>query len=151
MCNRYGYQHPLNALPDEFSEIGPMRWDGLEPNAPLDQIRPTDRALIIRPTEGGLELAMVRWGLVPWFHKGPLKDFKGLNTNARAETVSTPPSFKGPYAPPVPGARDPVFRVDDRSGQPQGPKAHVAVHRPRPDHVRAGWPVGTRPAARRLD
>jgi hypothetical protein len=43
MCNRYGYQHPFNALPDEFSDLG-CRWDGLSPNAPLDQIRPKDRA-----------------------------------------------------------------------------------------------------------
>jgi len=98
MCNRYGYQHPLNALPDEFSDLGPIRWDGLAPNAPLDQIRPTDRAPIIRPVDSVLELAVIRWGLVPWFHKGPLKDFKGLNTNARSETVSTLANFKGPYA-----------------------------------------------------
>src|SRR5579859_2239786 len=98
MCNRYGYQHPLNALPDEFSDLGPIRWDGLAPNAPLDQIRPTDRAPIIRPVDSVLELAVIRCGLVPWFHKGPLKDFKGLNTNARSETVSTLANFKGPYA-----------------------------------------------------
>jgi putative SOS response-associated peptidase YedK len=98
MCNRYGYQHPLNALPDEFSELGPIRWDGLLPNAPLDQIRPTDRAPIIRPFDGALELAVIRWGLVPWFYKGPLKDVKALNTSARSETVSGLPSFRGPYA-----------------------------------------------------
>ena len=70
VCNRYGYQHPLNALPDEFSDLRPIRWDGLAPNAPLDQIRPTDRAPIIRPVDSGLELAVIRWGLAPWFHKG---------------------------------------------------------------------------------
>ena len=44
MCNRYGYQQPLSAIPDEFSDLGPIRWDGLEPNAPLDQIsRPIAR------------------------------------------------------------------------------------------------------------
>ena len=36
-------------------------------------------------------------GPCPLVSQGPLKDFKGLNTNARAETVSTLPSFKGPY------------------------------------------------------
>jgi putative SOS response-associated peptidase YedK len=41
---------------------------------------------------------VIRWGLVPWFHKGALRDFKGLNTNARAETVATLATFKGPYA-----------------------------------------------------
>jgi putative SOS response-associated peptidase YedK len=70
MCNRYGYQHPLSAIPDEFSDLGPIRWDGLSPNAPLDQMRPTDRTPIIRPVDGALELTMIRWGPVPWFHKG---------------------------------------------------------------------------------
>ena len=101
MCNRYGYQHPYSALIDEFSEIGPVRWPAAaEPNAPRDQIRPTDMAPVLRlPADGeGLELVDMRWGLVPWFHKAPMKAFKGLNTNARSETVATLPSFKGPYS-----------------------------------------------------
>jgi len=101
MCNRYGYQHPYRALIDEFSEIDPLRWPAnAEPNAPRDQIRPTDMAPVLRrPADGvGLELVDLRWGLVPWFHKGPMKEFKGLNTNARAETVATLASFKDPYA-----------------------------------------------------
>jgi len=98
MCNRYGYQHPYNRLVAEFSELRPVRWAGAEPNAPRDPIRPTDRAPILRPAGDGLELVELRWGLIPWFYKGPVKDFRGLNTNARAETVSTLASFKGPYA-----------------------------------------------------
>ncbi len=99
MCNRYGYAHPLNYLPDEFSDIGPIRWDGLEPNAPLDQIRPTNLAPIIRAdAEGAFEVARLRWGLVPFFHKKPAKDWKMLGTNARAETVSTTGMYKGAYA-----------------------------------------------------
>jgi putative SOS response-associated peptidase YedK len=61
MCNRYGYNHPLQRLIDEFSKLGSISWDQLEPNAPLDQIRPTDRTPIIRPVDGALELRMVRW------------------------------------------------------------------------------------------
>lgn len=99
MCNRYGYQHPFNALVSEFSELGPIRWEGHQPNVLLDQIRPTDRAPVIRKArDGALELVELRWGLVPWFHKKPMKEFKSLNTNARAETVATLASFKGPYS-----------------------------------------------------
>jgi hypothetical protein len=99
MCDRYGYQHPYNRLVDEFSDVRPVQWAGGEPNAPSDQIRPTERAPILRPVADGLELVELRWGLIPWFHKGALKDFRGgLNTNARSETVSTLASFKGPYA-----------------------------------------------------
>ena len=98
MCNRYGYQHPYSCLIAEFSDLGPIRWDQLEPNAPRDDIRPTDKAPIIRAADGGIELVERRWGLIPWFHKGRLADFKCLNTNARAETVATLASFKGPYS-----------------------------------------------------
>jgi putative SOS response-associated peptidase YedK len=100
MCNRYGYQAPYSKLLEEFSHVLPVHWAGAEPNAPRDDIRPTDPAPILRPTEDGqtLKLVELRWGLIPWFHKGALKDFKGLNTNARSETVGQLASFKGPYA-----------------------------------------------------
>ena len=49
MCNRYGFQHPNNRLVAEFSDLGPVRWAGAEPNAPRHQIRPTNRAPILRP------------------------------------------------------------------------------------------------------
>jgi hypothetical protein len=61
MCNCCGYSHPLQRLIDEFSTVGAIRWDRLEPSAPLDQIRPRHRAPIIRPANGGPELAMLRW------------------------------------------------------------------------------------------
>jgi len=103
MCNRYGYNHPLQRLIDEFSTVGAIRWDRLEPNAALDQIRPTDRAPIIRPAGGGLELAMLRWGLVPNTWHGPVKAWMAQLrgnplTNARAETVATTSTFRDAYA-----------------------------------------------------
>ncbi len=98
MCNRYGYQHPYRKLVEEFSELGPIRWDGLEPNAPRDDIRPTDRAPILRgDREGAVELVERRWGLVPWFHKGPVKQWKVLGTNARAETVATTSMYRDAF------------------------------------------------------
>ncbi|MFI4975505.1 MAG: SOS response-associated peptidase [Caulobacterales bacterium] len=98
MCNRYGYQHPYNALVGEFSELGPIHWDGLEPNAPRDQIRPTDKAPVVRPTrDGGYEVAELRWGLIPWFHKKPVKEWKPLTTNARSETVATTGAYRDAF------------------------------------------------------
>ena len=102
MCNRYGYQHPYRKLVEEFSELGPIRWDGLEPNAPREDIRPTDRAPILRGDRGGdravaLELVEPRWGLVPFFHKKPAKDWKVLGTNARAETVATTSMYRDAF------------------------------------------------------
>ena len=103
MCNRYGYKNPLAALQREFSELGRVRWDGLEPNAPLDQIRPTDRAPIIRYADGELEVAMLRWGLIATAWTGTLKDWMAQLrgnplTNARAETVAVTSGFREAYA-----------------------------------------------------
>ena len=40
----------------------------------------------------------MRWGLVPYWFKGPtLKDFKLTTFNAKAETVATAASYKGPF------------------------------------------------------
>jgi putative SOS response-associated peptidase YedK len=73
VCNRYGRLNPLNAPTSEFRALGPVNWDGLAPNTTLDQIRPTDRAPIPRPAAGGgLELTMLRWGLVPHFWNRPV-------------------------------------------------------------------------------
>ena len=106
MCNRYGYNHPLTQIQEEFSFVRrPIRWDRLVPNAPLDQIRPTDRAPIIRAAgDGGdLELTMVRWGLIPNTWHGPVKAWTAQLrgnplTNARSEGVANNSAFRDSYA-----------------------------------------------------
>ena len=104
MCNRYGYNNPLAALQRTFSEFGPVQWDGLAPNATdLLQIRPTDRAPIIRPVDGGLELAMFRWGIIPNAWRGSLKAWTAQLrgnplTNARSEGVATNSAFRDAYS-----------------------------------------------------
>jgi putative SOS response-associated peptidase YedK len=103
MCNRYGYNNPLAALQRRFSELGPVGWDGLAPNATdLLQIRPTDRAPIIRPAATGLELVMLRWGLIPNTWRGPVKAWMAQLrgnplTNARSEGVATGSAFREAY------------------------------------------------------
>ena len=43
------------------------------------------------------ELVLARWGLVPFFARS-LADFKGFSTfNAKAETVATSPTWRGPF------------------------------------------------------
>jgi putative SOS response-associated peptidase YedK len=103
MCNRYGYNHPLQRLIDECSKLGAINWDQLEPNAPLDQIRPTDRAPVIRSVGGDLTLGMVRWGMIPSAWHGPVKAWTAQLrgnplTNARSETVATATTFRDAYA-----------------------------------------------------
>jgi putative SOS response-associated peptidase YedK len=105
MCNRYGYLAPVSRLAEEFSEIRiPLVFkDGAIPNLPpRDHIRPTNTAPILRPIDpaapqAGVELAEARWWLIPFFHKGGVKDWKPMCTNARAETVATTATFREPF------------------------------------------------------
>jgi putative SOS response-associated peptidase YedK len=105
MCNRYGYLAPVSRLIDEFSHTRlPLIFpDGGVPNlAPRAHIRPTERAPIIRALDAadpaaGVTLVEARWWLIPFFHKGAVKDWKPMCTNARAETVATTPTFREPF------------------------------------------------------
>lgn len=64
----------------------------------LEGIRPTDPAVIFRAAEGGVELLRARWWLVPWFHRGRLKEWKLTTFNAKAETVATSRTFRDSFA-----------------------------------------------------
>lgn len=105
MCNRFGYLAPISRLLDEFSQTRlPLLFkDGAVPNLePREHIRPTDPAAIVRPLDrdapaNGLELVSARWWLVPYFHRGPVKAWKPMCTNARAESVATTASFREPF------------------------------------------------------
>ena len=101
MCNRYANRVSYRQYVEEFSEtriplVSPL--PSSAPNLePRDNIFPTERAPVLRPVDGGLELAELRWGLIPWFHKGPVKQWKPLTTNARSETITTTPSFRSAF------------------------------------------------------
>ena len=40
----------------------------------------------------------MRLGLIPWFHKKSIKEWKVLTTNARSETIATIASYKSAFA-----------------------------------------------------
>jgi putative SOS response-associated peptidase YedK len=65
------------------------------PANPQPVIRPTDRASIIRSGSSGLEIAELRWGLIPHWAKDPKIGAQCIN--ARAETVSEKPAFRDPF------------------------------------------------------
>ena len=62
-----------------------------------EQFRPTDSAPIVRMIDDAPNVSYSRWWLVPWFHKGTLKDWKATTFNARAETVSTSRAFRDSF------------------------------------------------------
>ena len=63
MCNNYRFGHPVQRLVDEFQHLRiPLRFPGGLPNfAPLNDIRITDRAPVIRADGDGARLDMMRW------------------------------------------------------------------------------------------
>jgi putative SOS response-associated peptidase YedK len=101
MCNRYANRVSYRQYVEELSETKiPLRFPlpDRAPNLePRDNIFPTGRAPVLRPVEDGLELAEIRWGLIPWFHKNTVKEWRVLTTNARSETIATIASFKGAF------------------------------------------------------
>lgn len=104
MCNEYQKRIALGTLTERFSQIKiPIRWTGGESNRPLDEpIKPTDLATIIRPVDpdnptAGVEGVDIRWWMIPFFHRGAVKDWKSMCTNARLETVDTAPTFRDAY------------------------------------------------------
>ena len=106
MCNRYRFTLGWTDIYEDFSQLKiPLRFPELAPNLePRPDVRPTNVVPIVRALEAadpaaGVGLHSLRWGLVPFFQHGkPLGAWKGLNTNARSETVSELASFKRAYS-----------------------------------------------------
>ncbi len=46
---------------------------------------------------GQIEAVEARFGLVPHWYRGALREFKGATFNARIETAADKPAFKGPW------------------------------------------------------
>lgn len=75
MCNDYANRVPFNAYREAFRQTriplvrpGPEAAPNLEPR---DDIRPTDPAPVIRPTDGGVEMVQLKWGFAPGRPKAP--------------------------------------------------------------------------------
>jgi putative SOS response-associated peptidase YedK len=104
MCNEYRFNATRDEIASQFSRLQiPIRWADAPSNRPPGEpIKPTNRATILRALDpaqprAGLEGLDLRWWMVPFFHKGPVKDWRSMCTNARFETVDTAPTFREPY------------------------------------------------------
>ena len=89
MCGRYLITTPVEAIRRIFQVEQ-------RPNlAARYNVAPTQAVPIIRRNDGGRELVMARWGLVPFW----AKDLKIGNKliNARAETVAEKPAFRDAF------------------------------------------------------
>ncbi|MGB5241401.1 MAG: SOS response-associated peptidase, partial [Prochlorococcaceae cyanobacterium] len=93
MCGRYSLTSTIDQLLPRLK--GPLPEGFLEHYQPRQQVRPGEPLLIQRQQLGRPEVGYAQWGLVPSW----LKDTRGKNRpiNARSETVSQKPFFRGPW------------------------------------------------------
>ena len=99
MCGRYRNMQTwteLHAAHSQFLEPPKQPALNLEPR---EQVKPTQNAPIVTLGEGGnVEVWNARWWLIPWFHKGTIKDWKATTFNARAETVASSRAYRDSFA-----------------------------------------------------
>lgn len=92
MCGRYSLTSPPEAIQRLFALDGPA------PNfGPRYNIAPTQDAPVVGLRKDGAArgLAMLRWGLVPFWSEGP--DSRYSMINARAESVRSKPAFRAAF------------------------------------------------------
>lgn len=93
MCTRYVFTDPAEAVRSWFR----ITADDTPNWPPNYNVAPTHIMPIVRPTgDNGREIAMLEWGLVPWFSKDGTREWSTFN--ARSETVRTSATYKGPFA-----------------------------------------------------
>jgi putative SOS response-associated peptidase YedK len=96
MCGRYGRDIPWPALHAALNLVRPEA--SYAPNLePEWDIRPTTPQWIARQGDDGVELIKARWWLIPFWHRGGLKDFKLTTFNAKSETVATSRTFRDAF------------------------------------------------------
>lgn len=96
MCGRYYRRSDKQRIAEAF-KAGRLPDGFVLP--PDFNVAPTTFQPVIRANRdtGERELEMMRWGLVPYFAESPAK-FKGFSTiNAKAETVTTNPTWRTPF------------------------------------------------------
>lgn len=105
MCNLYTIEGPLSDWSQLFERyIGQPLTLSAGPETLANQpwattVYPKYQGLFVRPIEAGdlsagYEPAVGRWGIVPFFHKGPAKTWKFPTNNARSEEMATKASFR---------------------------------------------------------
>jgi putative SOS response-associated peptidase YedK len=106
MCNAYNLKSSMAAIGEAADRqlrlplLFPPGVTAKTSNMPVpSSVYPRRDGLFLRPADAaspaaGLEPAVGCWGLVPFFHKGPLKAWKASTNNARSETMATSPAFR---------------------------------------------------------
>ena len=89
MCGRYALTSPPAVIAERFH----LLWTPeVEPHY---NIAPSQAIPVVRETGQGREIALVKWGLVPWWAEDAHIGAKLIN--ARAETLADKPAFRDAY------------------------------------------------------
>ncbi len=93
MCGRFVQRYTWDDVQDLYDlPDGPARNLQARYN-----VAPTDPVDVVKLSTGGAsELVSMRWGLVPWWWKKPLKQVPA-SFNARAESVADKPMFRDAF------------------------------------------------------
>lgn len=104
MCNAYNLKTRLASIGEVLARYGLPLVDEDPVDFNLtDDVYPGVDGLILRPADplapaAGVTAGKARWGLIPFYHRKPLKEWKFSTNNAKVETCSGSGVFKGPYA-----------------------------------------------------
>ena len=90
MCGRFTQRLSWAELHELMDLIGPPR--NLRPRY---NVAPSQDVAVVRVADGGRNLSMLRWGLIPAWEKDPAIGYRLIN--ARSETVAEKPSFRSAY------------------------------------------------------
>jgi putative SOS response-associated peptidase YedK len=92
MCGRFTQRYTWREIWDLHDLAGAARNLRAHYN-----IAPTDTVDVVRSAEGGAtDLVPMRWGLIPYWWKKPVKQFPAT-FNARAESVKDKPMFRDAF------------------------------------------------------
>lgn len=105
MCNLYRNNPTLQELVEAFGQLLDLKLHLEAGTATLSnqpwrtEVYPRYQGLFVRPRDpkdlgAGLEPAVGRWGIVPFFHKGPAAAWKFPTNNCRSEEMHAKPSFR---------------------------------------------------------
>ena len=89
MCGRYALTSPPEVIAQRFNLLWVPEFSARY------NIAPTQMIPVVRDTEQGRELALLRWGLIPSWAKDPGIGVKLIN--ARAETLADKPAFRSAW------------------------------------------------------
>jgi len=137
MCNLCTIEPSLIELAEAFEKFLEIHLslpagEATLPNQPWKTtMYPGYQGLFVRPVEAAnptaaLEPAVGRWGLVPFYHQGPVRTFKLATNNARSETMATSGTFK--FAVKERRCIIPATAIFEYSG-PKGSKTKHAISR----------------------